>query len=245
VELTAHSVRFLAIPRVCSCGPLLTGSVSSFSTQGEVVLDKEALVAGAQVFAAVGTVSVAVLAIWGDWFRSKLAAPRLELKLRDRRGNLTSRGNGTATVFYHLVVNNHRHWAPATHVRVLLTRYEKRLPDGTYFPEPLVAPLQLTWAFPQFHELLPTIAKTDTCDLGFLDQGAAQFRLSLYISPNNFSGFLRSGEAMRVHLVARADNAETAPLVVEIAWNGQWSQDMDQLQRHLVVREVSDDKVQS
>jgi hypothetical protein len=203
-------------------------------------MDRETLVAGAQVFAAIGTVSVAVLAIWGDWFRSMLAAPRLELRLRDRRGNLTLRGDGTSTVFYHLIVNNRRRWAPATHVRILLTRYEKRLPDGRYLPEPLVAPLQLTWAFPQFHELLPTIATTDTCDLGFLDQGAEQFHLSLYISPNNFAGFLRPGDAMRVHLVARADNAETEPLMIEIAWDGQWSQDMDQLQRHLTVREISE-----
>jgi hypothetical protein len=54
---------------------------------------------------AVGTLAVAALAIWGEWFREKLAGPKLELTLHDpegepipaihrlslRRGSITSR----------------------------------------------------------------------------------------------------------------------------------------------------------
>jgi hypothetical protein len=39
----------------------------------------------AEVFAAIGTVLVAVLAIWGDFFRYKLAGPQLKLSLTDPR----------------------------------------------------------------------------------------------------------------------------------------------------------------
>ena len=44
----------------------------------------------AAVFTAIGTVAVAVLAIWGDWFKARLAGPRIRLALRDARGTSLS-----------------------------------------------------------------------------------------------------------------------------------------------------------
>ena len=88
---------------------------------------------------------------------------------------------------------------------------------------------------------MPTVSTTDTCDLGFLEEGAPQFNVSLYVTPNNFRGFVGRDEAMRVHVVARAENAETkTPLILEISWDGVWSPNMDEMQRHLVVREVKE-----
>jgi len=194
----------------------------------------------AQVFAAVGTVAVAILAIWGDKVRAAIAGPKLELQLRDAKGNLTLRGNQQKTIYYHIKVTNRRKWSPARYVRVLVTGLEKKRPDGTFFPEPLACPLQLTWAFPQFHELLPTVATNDICDLGFLDEGAQRFALSPYVLPNNFRGFVQAGESMRVSIIASAHNYESkSPLVLEIAWDGKWSTDMDEMQRHLVIRRAS------
>jgi hypothetical protein len=51
---------------------------------------------------------------------------------------------------------------------LLVVGIAKRRPDGSYLAEPIIAPFQLTWAFPEFHELFPTIAHSDTCDLGYL-----------------------------------------------------------------------------
>jgi hypothetical protein len=41
-------------------------------------------------FTAVGTVAVAILAIWGDWFRNRFAGPKLELSLRPSLGDLNT-----------------------------------------------------------------------------------------------------------------------------------------------------------
>lgn len=194
----------------------------------------------AKVFAAIGTVTVAILAIWGEKVRAAIAGPKLELKLRDARGDLTFRANQKRTVYYHIKLTNKRRWSPAKRVRVLVTGIEKRRPDGTYFPEPLIAPLQLTWVSPQFHELLPTIATSDVCDLGFLDEDAQRFTISLYDVPNNFRGYVEPGQSMRVSIVASAHNYESkSPLALEISWDGMWSSDMDELQRHLVIKGVS------
>ena len=194
----------------------------------------------AKVFAAIGTVTVAILAIWGDKVRAAIAGPKLELELQDARGNLTVRDNQKKTVYYHIRLTNKRRWSPAKHVRVLITGIEKKRPDGTYFPEPLIAPLQLTWAFPQFHELRPTIATSDVCDLGCLDEDAQRFTIPLYVRPNNFRGYVEPGQSMRVSIVASAHNYESkSPLVLEISWDGIWSSDMDELQRHLVIKGAS------
>ncbi len=105
--------------------------------------------------------------------------------------------------------------------------------------ESLIAPLQLTWAFPTFHELLPTIADSpDTCDFTALDERSGKLRLSTYIVPNNFRGYIEAGQGMRVTLVAEAHNAKSEPLVVEVSWDGKWSANLEEMQRHLVVKEV-------
>jgi hypothetical protein len=47
-----------------------------------------------QIFVALGTIAVAVLAIWGDWIRDKLAGPKLRLALLDAEGTVTHRRDG-------------------------------------------------------------------------------------------------------------------------------------------------------
>jgi hypothetical protein len=203
------------------------------------LLDQLSTETVAAVFTAVGTVAVAILAIWGDKVRDSIAGPKLDLSLRDGRGDLNVRADGLKTIYYHIFVSNRRTWSPARAVRILVTSIEKRRPDGTYLPETVVAPLQLTWAFPRFHELLPTVVKEDTCDLGFLVEKGNRFTLSTYITPNNFRGYIEAGESMRVHLVAAAHNFySSAPIILEISWDGIWKDNLEEMQRHFVVKAV-------
>jgi hypothetical protein len=191
----------------------------------------------AAVFTAVGTVAVAVLAIWGDWVRDRFAGPKLVLSLRNSRGDVNTRNDGKSTIYYHLDVTNARAWSPAKEVRVLVTAIAKRRPDDSYFPEPIVAPLQLTWAFPTFHVLFPTIGPPDTCDFGFLLEGG-KFSLSTYVTPNNFSGYVAKGEAIRVQVMASAHNGQSKPITIEVSWDGFWSTNLDEIQRHLVLKQL-------
>jgi hypothetical protein len=182
---------------------------------------------------AVGPLLVAILAIWGDWVRACLAGPRLTLSLR-QDGYLTPRNGGNA-IFYHVEVSNQRIWSPAKAVRVMVVGIEKRRPDGSYFLEPFL-PLQLTWIIPELHEQFPTVTTPDICDLGYLDQHA--FTLSVYRIPLQFPGSISGNEGIRVTLVARAQNGESRPLVIEISWDGTWVADIHQVQKHMVVKEV-------
>jgi len=126
-------------------------------------------------------------------------------------------------------------------VRVLVVGLARRRSDSSYIAEPLVSRLQLTWAFPEFHELFPTITDgTETCDLGYLDGSAVEhFRLSTYIAPATFPGYVGRNDALRVTLVASAHNGQSNTLIVEISWDGIWREGEGEMQKHLVVKDVS------
>jgi hypothetical protein len=188
---------------------------------------------------AIGTLAVAILAIWGDWFRNKLAAPRLTLQLRDTKGHLTSQQDGQKVIYYHLVVENKRKWAMARGVQVMLEGVWRRAADGTFKADTLAIELPLTWAFPQLSPLNPKVSDRKTCDFGCLAERERQFKPSLYVYPNNFMGYVAPNQAVRYRIRVVADNLTSGKaIVVEVSWDGQWSSDMTEMERHLVVKEV-------
>ena len=198
----------------------------------------------ASVFAAIGTVAVAVLAIWGDFFKYRFAGPQLELSLNNPRGDFTARTNQAHTVqthayFFHLKIRNRRLWSPAKDVRVLLQRIARRRPDLSFITEPLVYPLPFAWTPSELGDFVRTIFDSETCDLGFLDQNGKPFALSTRFAPNNVQSYVAAGSAIRVEIVASGQNATSKPLFLEIAWDGIWTDDRDDMQKHLVVKEIT------
>ena len=204
------------------------------------MVNQETLQIVLQVIVAIGTLAVAVLAIWGDWFRDKLVSPKLELRLRDSRGNPTEL-NGRSAIYYHLIVQNRRRWALANGVQVMINGIWRRAADETFKPESLAAELPLTWAFPQFNPINPKIRDKKICDLGYLAEGDNEFKPSLYFYPNNFRGFVKARDSVRLSLEIQAENFTSQKrFVVEISWDGEWEADFDQMEKHLVVKEIDE-----
>lgn len=73
-------------------------------------------------FIAVGSIAVAILAIWGDSIRTRFAGPKLSLVSHNIRGSVIPLGNGKRSIFYHLKVMNARKSVRATNCRVLLKK---------------------------------------------------------------------------------------------------------------------------
>jgi len=195
------------------------------------------------IFVAIGTVAVAVLAIWGEWFRDKLASPKLSLQLRDTKGHLTSLQNGQKIIYYHLVVNNKRKWAMARGVQVMLTGYWQQAADSTFKPVSLASELPLTWTFPQFSPLTPNISEQKNCDLGHLSENENQFTPECYFFPTNFTGFVTPNSTIRYSIRVIAENFTYGkPMLIEVSWDGKWSTDMTEMERHLVVKEIKEEK---
>ena len=64
-----------------------------------------------EALTAFGTIAVAVVAIWGDWLKSKLAPQKLALEL-DPEAEPVTYTNGVRGIFRHLKVVNLRPWTP-------------------------------------------------------------------------------------------------------------------------------------
>jgi hypothetical protein len=195
-----------------------------------------AIEAIAALVAAIGSIAVAVLAIWGDLARYLLAGPKLALSLNNPCGDLFPRRDGKTAYYFHLKVANRRLWSPAKDVRVLVERVARRRPDGLFVLEPLVYPLPLAWTPSELRDFQRTIFNTEICDLGFLVEGADRFRLSTVIHPSNFQTDVVAKDALRLRIQASGQNAVSQPLFLEIAWDGTWVADGGVMQKHLVVK---------
>jgi len=190
---------------------------------------------------AVGTIAVAVMAIWGDKFRDLFAGPRLVLEPKNFKGELTHFSNGPSVIYYHLSVKNKRPWSSAKNVRILLVGILKKKADGNFYRANVFVPQQLTWAPAESHPMFPMISKEDTADFGFLVE--KKFRICTYGTPNNFEGHISANSTMRVELEIVADNFISRKYdVFEISWDGVWTDNLGEMEKHLVIKQINDKK---
>lgn len=116
----------------------------------------------------------------------------------------------------------------------------RRAADGSFKPENLAVQIPLTWSFPQFNPVNPKIRDQKVCDLGYIVQGESHFKPSLCFYPNNFRGFVTANDAVRLGLQIEAENFTfKTPYVVEINWDGAWTSELEEMERHLVIREIA------
>ncbi len=191
---------------------------------------------------AFGTLSVAILAIWGDWIRSKLAPPKLVVESHNLRGVVTSYTNGARVIYYYLKLRNLRPWISAKNCRVLLHSVSRRGPNQRLSPAPLPVPAQFVWAPAELFPLLINITNEQIIDFGRVAENSNQFEPVLYSYANNFPGYVGPNEAARYLLEIVADGYHSvSPQVFEVGWNGTWSDNLDQMSRNLTITEVTND----
>lgn len=197
---------------------------------------------------AVGTIAVAVLAIWGDWFRAIFAPAKLAIEPHNLVGDLTTFSDPPGLVFtgsrrvyfYHLKVVNRRPWVNPKNCRVLLKSISKRGPDGEFHPIPMSVPLQFTWAPAESTPTVVNIGDEAIFDFGRLTEHNPRFVPSLYSFSNNFLGIVGANEAIRYSLQVVSDTyISNIFQVFEVAWDGKWDEHVDKMKMHLVIKEIA------
>jgi hypothetical protein len=187
---------------------------------------------------AFGTVAVAVLAIWSDWFRSKLAPAKLTLIGHTLDGEPTNFASGTRAMFYHLKVINQRRWLPAQNCRVMLVGLSRRDPGGVFQPIPMAVSWQFVWAPAEFTPSTITLLKEQVLDFGYVEEHGNRFIPRLYVAPNNFQGFVGPNDAVRFQLQIEAVNFSSR-IVIEVAWDGAWDYAPATMKQHLPIRIIT------
>jgi hypothetical protein len=183
------------------------------------------------------TLLIAIIAIWGNLFRSWWSGPKLKVFILNPLGEVNPLNDGTPVRNYHLKVTNSRKGAPAYNVRMILTKIFQPAADGRLVDRSFSGPLQLTWQFSAMHPQFSLIGPDDICNLGSIKKGE-RFGLMPYIVPNNFTGYVEANQKLQAEVVAVADNGQSEPIHIAIAWDGIWSDDTMEMSRHLVVKEV-------
>jgi hypothetical protein len=189
---------------------------------------------------AVGTLFVAVLAIWGDYFRSKLAGPRLSIVPHNLRGSLMRLSDGKGVIFYNLKVINTRHWVSATNCRVMLKTMWRRDAEGIFREVHLACPLIFVWSPSEITPAYVTLNDEQVLDLGRIEQGSDRFLPHLHLYTGNFDGYVRANEAVRYGLKIESDNFISPLQVFEVAWNGEWNEDLEKMSHNLHIKKVED-----
>jgi hypothetical protein len=188
---------------------------------------------------AIGTIAVAIVAIWGDYFRNKLFPPKAKIVFNNPDGTLTSYANGIPVWFYHLKVINQTLFS-LKNCRVFLKGIQKKGPDGSYDKIPLSVPHQFIWSPAGFEPVEILISKDHIFDFGSLRKGSDCWKPELYWRANNFNGDVKQGEVIRYILEVDAEGM-TAEIrqIFEVAWNGKWSDILEEMKLNLKINEVT------
>ncbi|MGA2656698.1 MAG: hypothetical protein ABSH34_04165 [Verrucomicrobiota bacterium] len=106
-----------------------------------------------------------------------------------------------------------------------------------------MVPLQFAWAPAESTPALVNVASNQVVDLGFLAEGDPHFVPRLCVLLNDFQGFVGQNECVRFSLEIAADGCNSRHYqVFEVAWNGCWSDNLDQMAQNLTIREVVPDE---
>ena len=195
---------------------------------------------GWEALTAVGTIGVALLAIWGEWITEFLAGPKINIKLRNIEGNPTTRTNGIKTIYYHLSVVNERNWSLAKRVNIFCTTILRKFPNKEFLREPIIRSMPLEWSYSEIYGGAYRNIKTeDLCNLGFLDEKSGRFEINLLFCPNNVNKFIIPQEIVRLEFMAEGDNfSQKIPYYLEIVWDGEWIFDGEKMRDHLKIMEI-------
>lgn len=187
--------------------------------------------------AAVATLLVVVIALWGEWIKLRLGiTPRLTLELKDPKGERTSEGN-TKLRYYHLTVSNARQWAPARNVIVVIRRVQKELENGEWNTT-YVGVMQLAWRS-RVEISPPTIGGSRECDLCYVaDKSKLQVSVGSH-DPEKIGAKLEGKGRFRVDVAAEAENGQSEVKSFEISWDGKWEDGDEEMSKHLAVKEVA------
>jgi hypothetical protein len=204
-------------------------------------------------FATAAATFLAVLAaLFLDWFRARFFPPRLVVSLVSARGSVPATAFITVTPnqapfqtlsrWYHLKVENNRRMSRASEVQVYLL--EIGLPNAA---GQIVTRSTGAIPFKVRHEgivrpgrIIGPPVEFDLCSVFREAQqgGAPFFQLQTVVAPTDITVQHQQQFRMVLTLQARSIEVDSNIVNLDIAWNGQWSDDTDAMANFLVITEL-------
>lgn len=201
-----------------------------------------------QVIATVITGIGVLAALFRETLQRLFYPPKLLMRIASKAGeaavtglaspapDLISGYREVASRYYHVRVSNPRRSYTIRSVEVALLHVEKARPDGTFQTiwEGDV-PLQWRHMDPHAPRAIGTPYDADLCSV----VRGKWLELHPTVTPLSLVTRYRESVRLRVTVQARGEECDSPSLQVEIAWDGQWPDDTEEMRKHLVVRELN------
>jgi hypothetical protein len=199
---------------------------------------------GVRALGTVATTLAVVVALFGDWIRARLGflSPKLSIRLKNRKGEFAERqvenGERIGSRWYHIEVKNRRRWSPAKDVRLCLLRFEQPNAAGQY-EITWTGDMPFLWRDGELRSLTPDLGSDIDCDLCSVTNMPDRQFLQLhpiirkFQTPTLWDGPVKCALTFQ----ARSLLVDSNLLRIEIAWDGQWAEDTEEMSRHLVINE--------
>lgn len=205
------------------------------------------------LFTGLSTFGAVVVALFHDTLRHYLLPPRLHIRLDGYPSSTTSTSVigpdpledpiETQSLWFHVKVSNERRYISATAVQLMLLRVDE--PDAAgVFSTVWLGEVPLYWQHRASTEQtlgFPMNADLISCTKRAFLEKTPFLRIQTVLLPNELSRIAIRGTKvhMRLMVQARSLQVDSDPLLIEVAWDGTWSDDLNQMARRLVVKEIS------
>lgn len=204
-----------------------------------------------QLAVAFATFLAVLAALFLDWFRARFFPPQLTLRLVSARGtppvtaHVTSPGQQIAfqtfSRWYHVRVENGRRMSRATETQVYLVAVGLPNAAGQIVTRTTGAiPLKIRHeGIVRLGRIIGPPVEWDLCSVfrELQPGGIPVFELQTVVAPTDITVRTQQPFRMVLTLQARSIEADSNVLDVELSWDGQWSDDTDQMANHLVIVE--------
>lgn len=196
--------------------------------------------------AASGTIVIAILAIWGESFRKKIAGPKLRIHLVDPKQEriITHSDGKRQSIYFHLKVKNKRKITLAKKVNVLINKVLIKRENSQKFEEHYLQdnfPIYRAYSTKQdpYYEAEPTIGPAEcTFDIGHLQKENREFIIHHRLTNEYNKIALGPKETIKIDFVAVGENSRSKHKYVEINWNGEWPSDDSSILECFEIKEI-------
>jgi hypothetical protein len=198
---------------------------------------------------AIGSIAVALVAIFQEWFRRLVFRPRLRLAARVARPAAEKfkwEDPDTDVYFFRLEVTNEGN-AAAKDIQVYVASAQRKRQDGGSEGVSRFSPMNLVWAYTQREPTLPVLLPQmppRLCDFAHvvdpknrlqhsenlpeLDPQSAVLALELEVQPNSLGYLLEPGEYL-LSLKLVASNHAPKDYTLEVRFPGKWFDQQDMM----------------
>jgi len=177
------------------------------------------------------------IAFWGEPLRRWSVRPLLTLNFEEPAWNWTQDKRGGW--YYLLKVSNKRETQPATNVRLNLIGADTLEKNGKWHQTQFSGPVQVCWRWPESTSRHITVGPEEYATIFSFIEGEKSGTVNLIDPPLNTMTRYAAGWTVRFHFQAVSDYGKSNILVVEVHWDGNWSNDLQKMKKHLTVDVIS------